>query len=359
MKMELEDTTYSGQVEIIPAEPSMGIMERPYTGAEIKAQVNMIQEVMDAVMKDGHHYGVIPGTGGKPTLLKPGAEKLNLTFRISPRIVVEDLGGPDEIRYRVLCKAYHIVSGDFLGDGIGEASSNEEKYKWRRSVVNAEFDETTEDRRRDVYKKNRQGAYVKVKQVRTNPADIANTVLKMAKKRAMIDMTLTVTAASDVFAQDYEDMTPEMREDLGQEEEGIKEPERKSEKKPPAKKKAPPKKKAAPPGDDAPPWAGDDVPDPEPPPAEEEEEDEGAEAPIEGDCFTAVVESVVSKKKGTGERGDWELFVVTLSTGDSLSCFDKGLVADATAACEEGVLCNVFYSENQYGYTLTALEVIG
>jgi hypothetical protein len=168
MKMELDDTVSPGQAEIIPAEPSRGIMERPYTGKEIIAQV-----------------------------LKPGAEKLNLTFRISPKIIVEDLGSADEIRYRVLCKGYHILSGDFLGDGIGEASSNEEKYKWRRAVVNKEFDETPEDRRREVYKKNKQGAYVKVKQVRTNPADIANTVLKMAKKRGNIDMILTVTAASD------------------------------------------------------------------------------------------------------------------------------------------------------------------
>jgi hypothetical protein len=47
-----------------------------------------------------------------------------------------------------------------------------------------------------------------------NPADVANTILKMAKKRAQIDMTLTATAASDVFEQDLEDLTDEVRENV-------------------------------------------------------------------------------------------------------------------------------------------------
>jgi hypothetical protein len=38
-----------------------------------------------------------------------------------------------------------------------------------------------------------------------DPADQYNTVLKMAKKRAHVDATLTATAASDIFTQDVED----------------------------------------------------------------------------------------------------------------------------------------------------------
>ncbi len=37
-------------------------------------------------------------------------------------------------------------------------------------------------------------------------ADTYNTVLKMAKKRAFVDASLTATAASDIFTQDVEDM---------------------------------------------------------------------------------------------------------------------------------------------------------
>jgi hypothetical protein len=39
-------------------------------------------------------------------------------------------------------------------------------------------------------------------------ADTYNTVLKMAKKRTLVDATLTATAASDIFNQDLEDYTP-------------------------------------------------------------------------------------------------------------------------------------------------------
>ena len=56
-----------------------------------------------------------------------------------------------------------------------------------------------------------------VDQIRTEPADLANTILKMACKRAMIAMTLNVTAASDIFTQDIEDIPEELRtEEAGQ-----------------------------------------------------------------------------------------------------------------------------------------------
>lgn len=189
------------------------------TAVEIRAQVNLIQEVMRAVMKDGTHFGTIPGTP-KPTLYKAGSEKILSTFRIGCDPEVEDLSIPgDEARFRVRAKAVHQATGAFLGAGVGECSSNEEKYRWRAAVCQEEFDETPEDMRRDVWKKGRDGPY-KVKQVRTNPADVANTILKMAKKRAQIDMTLTVTAASDVFAQDIEDLPEELRPIVTEDENG-------------------------------------------------------------------------------------------------------------------------------------------
>ncbi len=41
--------------------------------------------------------------------------------------------------------------------------------------------------------------------MRTNPADQANTILKMAKKRAEVDLCLTALACSDIFTQDMGD----------------------------------------------------------------------------------------------------------------------------------------------------------
>lgn len=203
--------------------------DAPLTAAEIRANVQLVQQVMKAVMKADTHYGTIPGTQ-KPTLYKAGSEVLLLTFRIAVEPEVEDMSTPDEIRYRVRAKAVHQVSGGFLGSGIGECSSSEEKYRWRAAVCDAEWDETAEDRRRSVWKKGKdKNPPYQIKQVRTNPADVANTVLKMAKKRAQIDMTLTVTAASDIFTQDLEDMPPEIINQGGEQKPGIKQPQRKSD----------------------------------------------------------------------------------------------------------------------------------
>jgi hypothetical protein len=44
------------------------------------------------------------------------------------------------------------------------------------------------------------------KQEHDNPADFYNTCEKMGKKRALVDATLTVTAASDIFTQDIEEL---------------------------------------------------------------------------------------------------------------------------------------------------------
>ncbi len=180
--------------------------KKPLTAAQIKAQVQLIQEVMEAVMKKDHHYGIIPGTP-KPTLYKPGAEKLLSTFHIGadPSEFITDLSTEDEIRYRVAVKGFSQAMGNLLGVGIGECSSNEEKYKWRKPICNEEFEETSADRKRIVWKKI-EGKPTQLKQVRMVPSDVANTILKMAKKRALIDMTLTITAASDIFDQDLEDL---------------------------------------------------------------------------------------------------------------------------------------------------------
>jgi hypothetical protein len=174
------------------------------TAPQIKAQVNLVQQVMKAVMKRETHYGVIPGTQ-KPTLLKAGAEVLLTTFRIAVEPEVEDLSTPDEIRYRVRALGRHQGTGIVVGIGIGECSSSEEKYRWRDAVCDEEFDLTDEDRRRVKYAKAKGGGHYTRRQIRTVPADLANTVLKMAKKRAQIDLTLTATAASDIFTQDLEE----------------------------------------------------------------------------------------------------------------------------------------------------------
>lgn len=176
------------------------------TVADIISHVGMVQEVMKAVMKPDIHYGVIPGTD-KPTLYKQGAEVLCMAFRVSDTYSVEDLSTADMVRYRVTCTGSHQMTGTVLGTGMGEASSGEEKYKWRKAWDD-EFEATPENLRRV-----KMGKY-KTKQVRTEPADLANTILKMANKRAKIAMTINVTACGDMFGQDLEDMDAALREHL-------------------------------------------------------------------------------------------------------------------------------------------------
>lgn len=194
---------------------SAAVIDRGMTlsTAQVIERTKKIREVMEAVMKNGVHYGVIPGTP-KPTMYQPGADVLNVTFRIAPKIVIEDLSSDDEIRYRIIVRGVHQATDENLGEGAGECSSNEEKYRWRKAVCVEEWNETPADQRREKWAKDRQGKGYKVKQVRTSPADVANTVLKMAVKRAKVAMTIGVTAASDVFAQDLEDLSEELREHL-------------------------------------------------------------------------------------------------------------------------------------------------
>jgi hypothetical protein len=182
------------------------------TLARIKAEKQLVRHAMEDVMKKDMHYGTIPGTQ-KPTLYDAGATTILSLFHIALDPTVEDLSTPDQIRYRVCQAARHAPTGTMLGSAYGEASSNEEKYKWRRAVCKEEFDATPENRRRVKWAKGRDGVY-SLNQVRTEPADIANTVLKMAAKRARVAATLQVTGASDVFAQDLEDLPPEIVEGL-------------------------------------------------------------------------------------------------------------------------------------------------
>lgn len=189
-------------VQFQPAVENYG--NRSLTAADVRAQVNLMQDVMQEVMRDGTHYGKIPGTQSK-SLYKAGAEKLMATFRLAARPEVQDLSEGGEIAYRVTVNLL-TASGAFVGAGIGECSSAEEKYSWRAAVHKKEWDATPENRRRTKFYRDGK----EVQQVRTNPADVANTILKMAKKRAQVDAVITATAASDIFTQDIEDLPEEV-----------------------------------------------------------------------------------------------------------------------------------------------------
>ena len=175
--------------------------------AQVSQRLEAIQQLLDKVLKKDVDYGVIPGLGknAKPSLWKSGSEQILAMFQIAVDPIVEDLSADDVFRFRVTARLSNVLTQEFLGSGIGEASTNETKYKWKQCWSKAEFDNTDPSRRRTIYK-TYEGKESTQMQVRQEPADLANTILKMAKKRAQIDATLTVTGASSMFEQDLEDL---------------------------------------------------------------------------------------------------------------------------------------------------------
>ena len=220
----METTT---AVAVRADQPRAVLHESALAPSDVVAQVQLIQHVMQEVMQDGEHYGVIPGCGSKPALLKAGAEKLCFTFRLAPSYQVErhDFDGGHR-EYEVRCDLTHIESGRFIAAGVGLCSTMESKYRWRKAsrVCPKCGQESIIKGKREygggwVCFKKRGGCNAKwpdgaaeiesLTEGRVENEDIAdvyNTVLKMAKKRAHVDATITATAASDIFTQDIEDL---------------------------------------------------------------------------------------------------------------------------------------------------------
>jgi hypothetical protein len=197
------------------------------TADRVVAQARLIQDVMEKIMKKDEHFGTIPGTK-KPSLYKPGAEKLSVTFRLVPKYEIKqtDLSAGHR-EYQVVCTLIHAPTGQFFGQGVGSCTTMEGKYRYRKADQKCPDcgKEGTIIKGKKEYgggwlcfqKKGGCGAKFKDgdpdienqnmgRVEHDNPADYYNTVLKMAKKRAHVDAVLTATAASDIFTQDIEDM---------------------------------------------------------------------------------------------------------------------------------------------------------
>lgn len=184
----------------------------PLSYEDIRGNTDLIKKLVKGALEEDVDYGLIPGCGDKPSLLKPGAEKLLLLFKLGSFPEAQDLSEPDVVRFVVRTKIIHIPSGREICVGIGSASSDEEKYKWRKVVCDEEFETTPDERKRLKWKKGNYdraahsyGKPEQIKQVRTNPADLNNTIIKMASKRSLVDAAIRATAASDILAQDLEE----------------------------------------------------------------------------------------------------------------------------------------------------------
>lgn len=214
-------------MEVVAYEEKIGAL----SPIDVRAQVNLIQHILKEVMKKDEHYGVIPGTGTKPTLLKAGAEKLCLTFRLDPQYEVDQKYDGAHLSITSKCTLYHIPSGQRFGSGMGSCTTRESKYAYRQAAIKCpSCGKETVIKGKEEYGggwvcfKKKGGCGAKYpdgdQSIESQPrgrvpnedlADTYNTVLKMANKRSLVAAVLNATAASDIFTQDIEDLAPPAR----------------------------------------------------------------------------------------------------------------------------------------------------
>lgn len=133
-------------------------------------KINQFQKIVQSQFRQDHDFGIIPGTK-KPTMLKPGAEKIIMLLGLTSEFEILESTRDFEkgfFQYQIKCQLKK--DGFVITEGIGSANTRESKY------------------------------------LKGDPYTLDNTVLKMAKKRALVDAALLVGSLSDVFTQDIEDM---------------------------------------------------------------------------------------------------------------------------------------------------------
>lgn len=182
---------------------------------ELKQERAIVQAFFKEVMVESHKdangrwladgdYGIIPGTD-KPTLFKAGAEKLCELYGFSIFIAeIREIPDYETGHYRVVCRValQHKGSGAIAAEGVGECSTRESKYAYRWVYANdvpAGADKTKLPKR-EFTSRNGQ-TYVRYRLDNDDLFSVWNTVLKMAKKRALVDATLSATRSSGLFSQ--------------------------------------------------------------------------------------------------------------------------------------------------------------
>jgi hypothetical protein len=178
---------------------------------EAAALDKSLRDMMQAVLRKDVDFGVIPGTGTKPTLLKPGAEKLLQWFGFGHETEkVETERDADGARIGV---TYRCTVTKAMPDGRtvtvatceGYAGYDEDRFYTteqdaRKKAEAAERKYAAKDRRQPVPAKWENAAEYRAPW---------NSVIKMSQKRSLVGAALQATSASTLFTQDLEDMRPQ------------------------------------------------------------------------------------------------------------------------------------------------------
>lgn len=197
------------------------------------AEIEVFQKLVKNRLIEGHDYGVIPGTGTRATMLLPGAQKITKLAKCRPHYIVlrevEDWDREPQplFAYTIQCQLIYLPTGEIVDEGVGECNSMESKYRWRqRERECPQCGEAAIIKGREQYgggwlcfrKKGGCGAkfgdsdpaIVDQPTGRVLNPDIAdqnNTILKMAKKRALVDAALSLGSLADLFTQDLDDIS--------------------------------------------------------------------------------------------------------------------------------------------------------
>ena len=136
-------------------------------------KIQQFQKVIQNTLVEGHDYGQAFFGASKPSLLKPGAEKILMLLGLSSEYeIIEKIQDYEEGFFAYTVRCVLKKNGQIITEGLGHCNSREKKYE-----------------------SDKQDKYM-----------LGNTCLKMAKKRAQVDAALTVGSLSDIFTQDLEDM---------------------------------------------------------------------------------------------------------------------------------------------------------
>ena len=189
--------------ELMVRENNLPTISDPQMWAERRQQFN---QWVNTQLRENVDFGEIPGTN-KATLLKPGAEKIIQVYGCSPdvEVTVRDQDPNTGYLYvEVTVRLVSIQSGAIVATGLGSCSSFESKYRYRWEYYRGS-DVPTGDEWESFYSRKDNRRVYRKRVHNPDLVDVWNTVLKMAKKRALVDAALTISGASEKFTQDVED----------------------------------------------------------------------------------------------------------------------------------------------------------
>lgn len=190
-------------------------------------ELKSIRTFVAEEMRAGLDFGTIPGTGNKNVLLLPGAQKTAMYFNCYSRYRVQRVElGDGHLEVITTTRLISRNSKAIVAEGVGSCSTMETKYRYRKAArqcpaCGGEFIIKGKEEYGGGWLcyKAKGGCGAKfpdgdesieaqaVGQVlNENVHDQRNTVLKMSKKRSLVDAALSLGCMAELFTQDLDDV---------------------------------------------------------------------------------------------------------------------------------------------------------